>query len=75
MIGDNFLLTGSALSLAWALFGFVLVWALLRALDVVGGVNFGKWLRETSDENRARYYANRILAVCILVGLIVRPPI
>ena len=59
----------------WAVGAFLLAWVCLRLLDIVGGHPFSRWLSEATHEARATYYGYRILAICILFGLIVRAPV
>lgn len=59
----------------WAAGAFFLAWGCLRLLDLAMGFSFKGWITNATDNAVATYLGFRILAVCILVGLIVRPPV
>ena len=39
-------------------------------MDRVAGFNFTNWLEQADSRDKALYYGCRILAICLLVGLV-----
>ena len=53
-----------------ALFAVVAVRYTLRWMDKsIGFIHFDKWIREASDDAKARYFGYRLIAFGLLVGL------
>ena len=53
-----------------ALIAFLMIWGLLRVLDKVTGVNFKDRLEKLDDMSFAVYTGARLIAFCLLVGMI-----
>ena len=57
----------SIVNLAVAIF---VTFAILRFLDILCGIKFSEWVRDASDMSLAVYFSGRIIAVCVLLGLL-----
>lgn len=67
--------TSGAFNVLWAVAAFFIARMCLIILDRSNGFNFKRWLTNASDSAVAVYLGFRILAICLLVGLIVQPPL
>ncbi|MBL4839690.1 MAG: hypothetical protein JKY47_02530 [Thalassospira sp.] len=61
----------SVVQLVLALIAFVIVRWVLKWLDRIIDFDFKGWISNANDNAVSNYLGYRILAVCILVGLIV----
>jgi small-conductance mechanosensitive channel len=61
----------SVVQLVLALIAFVIVRWVLKWLDRIIDFDFKGWISNAEDDAVSRYLGFRILAVCLLVGLIV----
>jgi hypothetical protein len=70
----NFVVLANSLGLFWALGGVVLAVLVSRWLDARAGVRFRDALDIIRSDPRAaaRYYGQRFLGICLLVGLVIR---
>ena len=70
MIEAAFMQFGFKLVIAFL--GIVLAMGMLYLLDKsITGLDFADSLREASADERIKYYGARIIAICILVGLVI----
>jgi hypothetical protein len=63
-------LTSMVMKLILAVLAFAGMRFTLWKLDSLAGFDFREWLRNASDIGKGIYLAGRILAVCILLGII-----
>lgn len=61
----------SIVQVVLALVAFALVWLMLKGFDRANDFSFKDWIRDANDDAVSGYLGDRIIAVCILVGLIV----
>ena len=54
-----------------ACIALVLVRVSLAIFDRTSGANFGKWLADASNGDKALYYAGRYIGTCLLFGMII----
>ena len=65
------ILLGFSLKLFSALTAFVIARLALRNLDKASGFDFKHWINNTDENSKSIYLGSRIIAVCILFGLII----
>ena len=62
--------TGFGLKILTALIAFVIVRLTLSNLDKVVGFDFKDWIEDADDNAKATYLGARIIAICLLFGVI-----
>lgn len=61
---------GFMLKLASALIAFLIARLALRNLDKAAGFDFKEWINNADDHAKGMYFGARIIAVCLLFGII-----
>ena len=68
---NQVMLTSGIYQLVMAVMAIIIVWFLLRLLDVSLGFRFRTWLQENNNDTAVGIYLGlRFLGACILVGLL-----
>lgn len=68
---NTVMLTSGVYQLVMAIIAILMVWLLLRLLDVALGFRFRDWLQENQNDTAIGIYLGlRFLGACILVGLL-----
>ena len=68
---NQVMLTSGIYQLVMAVLAIIIVWFLLRLLDVSLGFRFRTWLQENNNDTAVGIYLGlRFLGACILVGLL-----
>nr|WP_245634998.1 hypothetical protein [Marinobacterium profundum] len=67
------LTANAVITLMYALFALFAGWLALRALDVLGGVDFKTtaWRISSEPLSAAIYFGARFIGVCLLIGQVV----
>lgn len=65
------IITSAGLKLALAAAAFAAAWWSLRLFDRRQDFDFKHWLETADEQGRGIYFGFRILAICILFGLII----
>jgi len=68
---NQVMLTSGIYQLVMAVLAIIIVWFLLRLLDVSLGFRFRTWLQENENDTSIGIYLGlRFLGACLLVGLL-----
>jgi len=68
---NEVMITSGIYQLVMAVMAIIIVWFLLRLLDVSLGFRFRTWLQENNNDTAVGIYLGlRFLGACILVGLL-----